>query len=75
MHFNESQLLQSNVNRNNYIQMRNVYNKIHKDAKYKQRVNEGKKLNQIAKIQPRKFSISLKNSYNIKVRNEQKTLK
>jgi len=49
--------------------MRNGYNKIHKDAKYKHRVNEGKKLNQIAKTQPRKVSISLKNSYTKKVRN------
>ena len=50
--------------------MRNIYNKIRKNAKYKHRVNEGKKLNQIAKTQPRKFWTSLKKSYNKKVRNE-----
>ena len=50
--------------------MRNTYKKIRKNAKYKHKVNEGKKLNQIAKTQPGKFWISLKRCYNTKAKSE-----
>ena len=53
----------STENRSNFVKMRTTYNRIRQKAKYNHNKNEGQRLENIAKTQPKKFWKSVKKCY------------
>ena len=53
----------STENRSNVVKMRTKYNRIRQKAKYNHKKNEGQRLENIAKTQPKKFWKSVKKCY------------
>lgn len=53
----------SDVNRQNFIQMRTAYNRVKRRAKHKFKINEGKKMSHLAKTAPKAFWKHIKKKY------------